>query len=113
MVLRTPEPLVRTRKQPVNIQPPGQPRLQREVIVMEDQPYLEVVASTDVTGAAGLTIISQPGFNVVIMLVTEGRGRPISISLRRHDSAFLGEVEGTSDVGLITMTLDAAIWEVV
>ncbi|WP_428411628.1 hypothetical protein [Pararhizobium sp.] len=113
VVLRTPEPLVRTRKQPVNIQPPGQPRLQREVIVMEDQPYLEVVASTDVTGAAGLTIISQPGFNVVIMLVTEGRGRPISISLRRHDSAFLGEVEGTSDVGLITMTLDAAIWEVV
>jgi hypothetical protein len=113
VVLRTPEPLVRTRKQPVNIAPPGQPRLQREVIVMEDRPYLEVVASTDVPGAAGLTVIGQPGLNVVIMLVAEGRGKPISVSLRRHDSAFLGEVEGTSDIDLFTMTLDAAIWEAV
>ncbi|WP_412066278.1 cadherin-like beta sandwich domain-containing protein [Rhizobium sp. SYY.PMSO] len=113
LVLRTPEPLVRTRKQPVNIEPPGQPRLQREVIVMEDRPYLEVVASADVPGSAGLTIISQPGLNVVIALVAEGRGKPISLSLRRHDSAFLGEVEGTSDIDLFTMTLQAAIWEVV
>jgi large repetitive protein len=111
-VIRTPEPLVRTRKEPQNYEPPGQPRLQREVISLVDKPYLEVVAMAGVAGAAPLHIVSQPGLNLVIAAVDAGRNKPIAFSLRVHENQFLGEGSGTSDIDLLKMTLDAAIWEV-
>ena len=73
VVIRTPEPLVRTRKEPQNYEPPGQPRLQREVISLVDKPYLEVIPTAGVGGAAPLHIISQPGLNLVIAAVDAGR----------------------------------------
>ncbi|KAA1176986.1 hypothetical protein FP026_25830 [Rhizobium tropici] len=112
IVIRTPEPLVRTRKEPQNHEPPGQPRLQREVISLVDKPYLEVVPTAGIGGAAPLHIISEPGLNLVIVAIDAGRNKPIALSLRVHENQFLGEGSDISDIELLKMTLDAAIWEV-
>jgi len=112
LVIRTPEPLVRTRQEPDQYEPPGVPRLQRKVITLQDKPYLEVVPTPGVAGAPPLHIVSQPGMNTVVVVVDSGRGEPIDLTLRRHASAFLGEAAGTSDTALFAVTFDAATWEV-
>lgn len=111
-VIRTPEPLVRTRREPEEYEPPGQPRLQRKIIRLVDKPYLEVVQTPGVPGAPVMHIVSQPALNTVIVVVDAGRDTPIDLSLRRHDNAFLGEGSGVADVSLLEMRLDAATWEV-
>lgn len=110
LIVRTPEPLMRTRKMPTTIEPPGQPRLQREVVSMQDAVHLEVVPGP---GAAAMTLLAQPGLNIVIALIEQGRGKPISLKLRRHHSAFYGEGDSVADIDLIDLKLDAAIWELV
>jgi large repetitive protein len=113
LVIRTPEPLVRTRKEPDQYEPPGVPRLQRKVITLQDTPYLEVIATEGVAGAAPLHIASQPGMNTVVVVVDSGRGAPIDLTLRRHGNKFLGENAVTEDTPLFAVTMDAATWEVV
>ena len=112
LVIRTPEPLVRTRKEPAAYEPPGQPRLQREVISLVDRPFLEVVQTPGVAGAPTMQIVSEPGLDAVIVLIEAGRDAPISLSVRRHANQLLGEGSGSTIVGLVAMTLDAATWEV-
>jgi hypothetical protein len=106
LVLRTPEPLVRARRQPEQYEPPGQPRLGRKVIRLVDKPYLEVV------GGAGTHIVSQPGRNTVVVVVDQGRDKPIGLSLREHDNPFLGEGSAVADTELLALHMDAATWEV-
>jgi len=89
------------------------PRLQRKVITLQDQPYLEIVATPGVTGAPALAIVDEPGMNTVVVVVDAGRGKPIDLTLRRHANVFLGEPSGTTDAPLFAVTLDAATWEVV
>jgi hypothetical protein len=113
LVLRTPEPLVRTRRQPQLTAPPGAPRLQREVITLQDQPYLEVVATPGVVGAPTLHVVSEPGLSVVLVVVDSGRGTPIELTLREHDNPFLGEGTAVIDMSLLSLTFDAPTWEVV
>jgi hypothetical protein len=113
LVIRSPEPLVRTRQEPDQYEPPGFPRLQRKVITLQDKPYLEVIPTPGVANAAPLHIVSQPGMNTIVVVVDSGRNRPIDLALRRHASTFLGEAAGTSDQSLLAVTLDAATWEVV
>ena len=112
LVLRTPEPLVRVRKEPLQYPPLGQPRLQREVITLVDKPYLEVVQTPGIAAAPAMKVISQPGLNLVVVIIDGGRNKPLALSVRRHDNALLGEGSGSSDIGLFNMTLDAALWEV-
>ena len=112
LVIRTPEPLIRTRQEPDQYDPPDPARLQRKVITLQDKPYLDVVATPGVAGAPTLHIVGQPGMNTVIVVVDTGRGAPIDLSLRRHGNAFLGEATGTTDNPLFAVTLDAATWEV-
>lgn len=111
IVIRTPEPLVRVRMEPEKVEPPGQKRLQREVIHLVEKPYLEVVATPGVPGAPALHVVSQPNLNLVVVVVDAGRNAPIALSVRRQKSPFLGEGSGTSDIGLFQMTLAAAVWE--
>ena len=113
LVIRTPEPLVRTRQEPDQYEPPGVPRLQREVITLQDKPNLEIVPTPGIAGAAVLSIVDQPGMNTVVVVVDAGRGKPIDLTLRRHANVFLGETPGTADTPLFAVTLDAAMWEVV
>ena len=113
LVIRTAEPLVRTRQEPDQYEPPGAPRLQRKVITLQDKPYLEVVQTPGVAGAPPMTIVSQPGLNTVVVLVDAGRGAPIDLTLRQHGNAFLGEAPGHTDIELLSVTLDAATWQVV
>ncbi|WP_211231849.1 hypothetical protein [Amycolatopsis balhimycina] len=113
LVIRTPEPLVRTRNEPHQYEPPGVPRLQRKVITLQDKAYLEVVATPGVAGAAPLHIVGRPGMNTVVVIVDSGRGAPIDLTLRRHGNQFLGEAAGTQDAMLFAVTMDAATWEVV
>jgi hypothetical protein len=113
LVIRTPEPLVRTRREPAEYEPPGVPRLQRKVITLQDKPYLEVVPTPGVAGAPPVHIVSQPGMNTVIVVVDSGRNAPIDLTLRRHGNVFLGEAAGTGDTPLFAVTLDAATWEVI
>ena len=112
-MIRTAEPLVRTRQEPDQYEPPGAPRLQRKVITLQDKPYLEVVQTPGVAGAPPMTIVSQPGLNTVVVLVDAGRGAPIDLTLRQHGNAFLGEAPGHTDIELLSVTLDAATWQVV
>jgi hypothetical protein len=112
IVIRTPEPLARMCKEPEAYSPPGQPRLQREVITLVDKPYLEVIQTTGVAGAPPMQIVTQPGMNTVILLIENGRNAPIDLSLRQHDNPFLGEGSGVTDIELLRFTLDAATWEV-
>lgn len=111
IVLRTPEPLVRVRKELLQYAPPGQPRLQREVMTLVDKPYLEVVQTPGVAGAPTMQVISQPGLNLVVVVIDAGRNKPIALSVRRHDNPLLGEGSGSSDINLLKVTLDAAMWE--
>ncbi|ANP51088.1 hypothetical protein J2Z21_009671 [Streptomyces griseochromogenes] len=113
LIVRTPEPLVRTRREPVDYAPPGVPRLQRKVITLQDRPHLEVVPTEGIAGAPGLHIVSQPGLNTLVVIVDAGRGAPIGLTLREHGNAFLGEAAGYTDTSLLALTLDAATWEVV
>ncbi len=113
LVIRTPEPLVRTRQEPDQYEPPGVPRLQRKVITLQDKPYLEIVPTPGIAGAASLSIVEQPGMNTVVVVVDAGRGKPIDLTLRRHGNVFLGEPAGMTDTPLFAVTFDAATWEVV
>jgi hypothetical protein len=113
LVIRTPEPLVRTRQEPDTYEPPGAPRLQRKVITLQDKPYLEVVQTPGVAGAPTLTVVAQPGMNTIVVVVDGGRGKPVDLALRRHGNVFLGEAATTTDATLFAATLDAATWEVV
>lgn len=111
LVVRTPEPLVRTRRRPQQYEPPGQPRLQRKVIQLVDKPYLEVVDAA-LAGAPALHIVSQPGRNTVVVVVDQGRDKPIGLTLREHHNPFLGEGIGTAATELLRLRMDAATWEV-
>jgi hypothetical protein len=114
LIIRTPEPLVRTRRQPDTYEDPSVPRLQRSVIQLVDKPFLQVVPTTGVAGAPTLHIVSQPGMNTVIVIVDNGRGQPIDLSLRRYANPFLGEpTTAADDMPLFAVTLDAATWEVI
>lgn len=113
LVLRTPEPLVRMRKELLQYAPPGQPRLQREVMTLVDKPHLQVIPTPGVAGAPTMQVISQPGLNLVVVVIDAGRGKPIALSVRRHDNPLLGEGSGSSDIQLLNMTLNAAMWEVI
>jgi len=113
LVIRTPEPLVRTRREPDTYEPPGVPRLQRKVITLQDKPYLEVVQTPGVSGAPATSIVSQAGLNTVVLVVDGGRRAPIDLTLREHGNVFLGEVAGYTDIELLSVTLDAATWQVV
>lgn len=113
LVIRTPEPLVRTRREPDTYEPPGVPRLQRKVITLQDKPYLEVVQTPGVSGAPATSIVSQAGLNTVVLVVDGGRSAPIDLTLREHGNVFLGEVAGYTDIELLSVTLDAATWQVV
>jgi hypothetical protein len=115
LVLRTPEPLVRTRREPEEHEPPGQPRLQRKVIHLVDKPYLEVVPPGEQFGAPPMQVISRPGLNTVVVVIEGGRGLPIGLMLREHLNPFLGEETDdpeVPDTELLKLTLDAATWEV-
>jgi hypothetical protein len=115
LVLRTPEPLVRTRREPEEYEPPGQPRLRREVIHLVDKPYLEVVPPGEGFGAPPMQIISRPGLNTVVVVIDGGRGMPIGLMLREYLNPFLGEENDdpeAPDTELLKLTLDAATWEV-
>jgi hypothetical protein len=110
LVIRTPEPLVRTRRQPVDYEPPGQPRLGRKAIRLADRPYLEIIPAP---GGPNLHILSQPGLGVVIVIVDDGRGKPLGLELREHRNPFLGEAgPDPKPCRLLNLQLDAAIWEV-
>ncbi|OCB55639.1 hypothetical protein A5722_16965 [Mycobacterium vulneris] len=114
LVIRTPEPLVRTRRQPDTYDDPSVPRLQRSVIQLVDKPFLEVVPTTGIAGAPTLHIVSQPGMNTVVVVIDNGRGQPIDLSLRRYPNPFLGEpTTAPDDMPLFAVTLDAATWEVI
>jgi large repetitive protein len=114
LVIRTPEPLCRDRKQPDSYQPPGVPRLQRSVITLVDKPFLDVVPTAGVAGAPNLHIVTQAAMNTVVVVIDDGRGRPIDLSLRRYPNPFLGEADGPpTDTALFAVTLDAATWEVI
>jgi hypothetical protein len=112
LVIRTPEPLARTRQEPAEYEPPGVPRLQRKVITLQDHPYLEVVQTPSVAGSPTMHIVSQPGMNTVVVVIDGGRGTPIDLTLRRHGNVFLGEAAGSTDTPLFAATFDAATWEV-
>jgi hypothetical protein len=83
------------------------------VIELQDTSYLDVVATPGVANAAPLHIVSQPGMNTVVVVVDNGRGAPIDLTLRRHGNKFLGEPAIDESVRLFAVTYDAATWEVV
>jgi hypothetical protein len=85
----------------------------RSVITLQDKPYLEIVPTPGLMGAAPLHLVTEPGRNTAVAIVDAGRGLPIGLSLRRHGNAFLGEPAAISDAPLFTVTLDAPTWEVV
>ena len=109
LVLRTPEPLVRDRRGPQSYQPPSQPRLQREVVRLTEQPYLELVPDA---GSPDMTILAAPGLAVAVVIVDGNHDAPIELLLRRHDSPFLGEADGATDSFLLGLRLDRPTWEV-
>ncbi|MEU6076034.1 hypothetical protein [Micromonospora sp. NPDC047074] len=113
LVIRTPEPLLRTRAQPENYSPPGNDRLYREVIRMAPKPYLDIVATPGAAGAAAIAVVGQPGMSTILVLVEDGRGKPISLSLRRFSAAILGESNTTTDHALLSLNFDGPSWELV
>lgn len=111
MVIRTPEPLLRTRMQPENYSPPGNDRLYREVVQMSPKPYLDVVATPGVPNAAPTTVVGQPGMSTILVLIDGGRGKPISLTLRRYPVAILGEGTLNTDFALMSLRFDGPSWE--
>jgi hypothetical protein len=109
LVVRTPEPLIRTRREPEAYTPPGQTRLQRKVLRLVPKPFLEVVAAA---GEPQMTIVGRPGMNTLLVLLEQARGKTVSLKLRRHDNALLGEGTGFVDMPLLTIVPDAPTWTV-
>jgi hypothetical protein len=112
LVVRTPEPLLRTRMEPETYSPLPDDRLYREVIRMTAKPYLDLVGTPGVAGAATATVVGRPGMSTVLILLDDARGKPVALSLRSHAAAILGEGSGTTDYELLSLVFDAPTWEV-
>jgi hypothetical protein len=113
VVLRTPEPLVRLRRRPVDYEPPGQPRLGRKVARLELRPFLEIIATPGNASAPVLRQISAPNLGTVVFILDEARGKTLDLSLRRHNDPFLDTAGAPVDIALLRLVLQSAPWEVV
>jgi hypothetical protein len=111
LVLRTPEPLLRTRRVPRDYEPPGQPRLGRKVTRLESTTYLEIVATPGAPAGPAFQVVGEPGMGTLVVLITSGRGKALDLSLRQHESAFIEGADAAVDTKLIQMNLAAAPWE--
>lgn len=111
VVLRTPEPLIRMRRTPVDVEPAGQPRLGRKISRLELRPFLEIVATPGVAGAAAIQAVGAPHIGIALVFPDSARGKVVDLSIRRHDDPFLDSSAGAIDVELLHLRLTSAPWE--
>jgi hypothetical protein len=111
LVLRTPEPLTRTRRTPTDYEPPGQPRLDRKITRLEDSTYLKVVTTSGNPNPASFQMITAPGMGTIVFLITSGRGKTLDLSLRVEKDPFLDDSSGNSNIELLKLNFASAPWE--
>lgn len=113
IVIRTPEPLVRIRRTPVDYEPPGQPRLDRKVTRLEHRPFLDVIPTP--APAAGpnptMRVKHAEGGGVLVVVVDQGRGTTVDLTVRRSNDPFLDQVPGVVDSQLLALSFASAPWE--